>query len=61
MTYPPSIPTKLWRPGFLYHIDAIANHRIGLERYYGIWQSRDHAPPPSRRDGRPFTNLAVLR
>jgi hypothetical protein len=56
MAYPPRIPTKLWRPGFIYEIDVVLNHRIGVERYFGGWSGG-----PARLDGRPETTLAILR
>lgn len=60
MAYPPSISTKLWRPGFLYTTSAVCNHRIGRERYWGHWRTRDGSPGPLRLDGQPQTTLAVL-
>jgi hypothetical protein len=60
MAFPPSIPTKLWRPGFLYRTDAVLNHRIGRERYWGRWRSRDGGPLPARADGQGETTLAVV-
>ena len=56
----PLIATKLWRPGFLYVTRIVQNHRIGRERYWGTWQSRDGAAPPRRTDGQPDTTLAVV-
>jgi hypothetical protein len=56
----PLIATKLWRPGFLYTNRIVLNHRIGQERYWGAWQSRDGAAPPRRTDGTPETTLAVV-
>ena len=60
MAFPPSLPTKLWRPGFLYVTRVVQNHRIGLERYWGAWQSRDGAAPPRRSDGKPETTVAEV-
>jgi hypothetical protein len=57
MAYPPRIPTKLWRPGFIYKVDVVLNHRIGVERYFGMWS----AGGPVRLDGRPDTTLVTLR
>jgi hypothetical protein len=54
MAFPPSIPTNLWRAGFIYKIDAVLNHRIGVERYWGAWGG------PRRLDNQPETTLAVL-
>jgi hypothetical protein len=60
MAFPPRIPTSLWRPGFVYALDAVLDHRIGRERYWGYWRSRDGSTAPQRVDGRPQTTLAVL-
>jgi hypothetical protein len=54
MAFPPSLSTKLWRPGFIYTIRVVLNHRIGVERYWGAWAG------PRRLDGQPETTLAVL-
>jgi hypothetical protein len=56
MAYPPRIPTKLWRPGFIYEVDVVLNHRIGVERYFGGWSGGG----PMRLDGRPETTLVTL-
>ncbi len=56
MAYPPRIATKLWRPGFLYKVDVVLDHRIGLERYWGAWSYGG----PGRLDGRPDTTLAII-
>jgi len=61
MAFPPRLPTTLWRHGFLYTSDAVLDHRIGRERYWGHWRSRDGSPAPQRVDGEPQTTLAVLR
>jgi hypothetical protein len=61
MAFPPRLPTRLWRRGFLYTSDAVLDHRIGRERYWGRWRSRDGSPAPQRVDGRPQTTLAVLQ
>jgi hypothetical protein len=60
MAFPPTLPTKLWKPRFLYVIGVVLNHRIGQERYAGAWQTRDGSPPPRRSDGKPDTTLVVL-
>jgi hypothetical protein len=60
MAYPPRIPTKLWRPGFVYTTDAVLNHRIGRERYLGHWRSRDGTPAPRRVDNQAQTTLVTL-
>lgn len=51
MAIPPSLPTKLWRPGFIYKTTTVMNHRIGREQYAGRWISRDGSPAPGRTDG----------
>ncbi len=60
MAFPPSMATKLWKPGFLYVTRVVENHRIGRERYWGVWQPRDGSPPPRRLDGQLETTLAVV-
>jgi hypothetical protein len=60
MAFPPSLPTKLWKPRFLYMTDAVLNHRIGTETYTGRWQSRDGSGPPRRADNKPDTTIAVV-
>ncbi len=60
MAWPSSLPTKLWRPGYLYRTVTVLNHRIGRERYEGHWASRDGSPAPRRLDKRPDTTLLVL-
>ncbi len=57
MAYPTSLPTKLWKPGFIYVAWVVANHRIGRERYLGRWYGQY---APRRADGAPETSLAVL-
>jgi hypothetical protein len=52
-----SVPTKLWRQGFLYRAEIVLNHRIGRERYWGRWRSRDGSPAPQRLDGTPQTTV----
>jgi dolichyl-phosphate-mannose-protein mannosyltransferase len=53
----PSLPTRLWRPGFIYMVDVPLDHRIGEERYSGTWSGNG---APQRLDGQPDTTLAVL-
>jgi hypothetical protein len=54
MAFPPPLPTRLWRTGFIYKIDVVLNHRIGVERYWGVWAG------PRRLDGAVQTTLAVV-
>ena len=60
MAFPPSLPTKLWRTGYIYKTTVVLNHRIGVERYVGGWASRDGASPPQRIDHKPDTTLVTL-
>jgi hypothetical protein len=60
MAFPPSLPTKLWKVGFIYATVTVLNHRIGLERYTGHWSSRDGSPPPRRLDHKAETPLLAL-
>ncbi|MGO9838090.1 MAG: glycosyltransferase family 39 protein [Polyangiaceae bacterium] len=60
MAFPPTLPTKLWRPNFIYETEVVLNHRIGRERYWGYWRSRDGSRPPARLDGQPQTKLVVV-
>jgi hypothetical protein len=57
MASPPTLPTKIWRPGFIYKLDVVLNHRIGVERYWGAWSG---SSPPRRLDGQPETTLVVV-
>jgi len=57
---PPPISTKLWRPGFLYTIEVVLNHRIGRERYWGYWVSQDGSPAPGRIDAATPIVLATV-
>jgi len=60
MSWPPSIATRAWLPGFYYSIQVPLNHRIGRERYTGRWMSRDGSPPPARTDGGLDATLAIV-
>ena len=51
--YAPPIPTKLWKPGYVYEFVAAMNHRLGHERYWGMW-----AGGPSRLHGDAKIELA---
>ncbi len=37
LSFPPPIPTRLWKRGYIYHHDAVMLHRVGLERFAGAW------------------------
>jgi hypothetical protein len=60
MAWPHPLPTKLWRAGFLYKTETVLNHRIGRERYWGSWVSRDTTLASQRIDGQAQTTLARL-
>ncbi|HEX8796592.1 MAG TPA: glycosyltransferase family 39 protein [Polyangiaceae bacterium] len=60
MAWAPSIPTKLWRKGFIYRTETVMNHRIGVEQYLGRWSTRDGVPAPKRLDHHPETTLAIV-
>jgi hypothetical protein len=60
MAWPPPLPTKLWKAGFLYVVEVVMNHRIGRERYLGHWQPLDGAWAPQRTDRAPDTILAIV-
>jgi hypothetical protein len=46
MAFPPSLSSKLWKKGYLYHVDVELKHRVGKERYVGMFVSRDGAAAP---------------
>jgi hypothetical protein len=60
MSASPPLSTKLWKPHFIYVTDAVLNHRLGRERYWGRFRSRDGSPAPERVDGKPQTTLTVV-
>jgi len=60
MAWPPSLPTRLWRPGWIYKTEAVLNHRIGRERYSGAWRAMSAGPVPRRADGAGDTTLVIL-
>jgi hypothetical protein len=60
MAAPPSLSTKLWKPRFIYVTDAVLDHRLGQERYWGRFRSRDGSPAPERLDGKPQTVLTIV-
>jgi hypothetical protein len=60
MAFPPPLSTKLWRAGMIYTTSAVLNHRIGRERYWGYWTSRDGKPAPARTDGALETTLVLV-
>jgi len=60
MSWPEPLPTKLWKPRYLYKTTTVLNHRIGIERYSGRWIPRDGGAFPHRVDNRPDTLLTIL-
>lgn len=60
MSFPPTLPTKLWKVGYIYTLVTVMNHRIGRERYFGRWGSRDGTRGPQRVDHKPDTTLAIV-
>jgi hypothetical protein len=60
MALGPLIPTRLWRKGMIYETHAVLNHRIGVERYWAYWASRDGTPAPRRVDGKSETTLTTV-
>jgi hypothetical protein len=60
MAWAPSLPTKLWRKGFIYRTETIMNHRIGFEQYLGHWATRDGSVAPRRLDHHAETTLAIV-
>jgi 4-amino-4-deoxy-L-arabinose transferase-like glycosyltransferase len=58
---PNSLSTKLYRPGFIYSQTIVLHQRIGVEQFWGVFQSRDGSAPPVRLDGRPETPLVVMK
>jgi hypothetical protein len=61
MAYATSLPPKVWKRGNLYVVRCALLHRIGFERYFGAWRSRDGSPAPGRLDAKPSTDLVTVR
>jgi hypothetical protein len=57
LAYPGSLPTKLWKVGYLYFTEIELDHRIGREKYVGRWLG---AWAPKRMDGTTETTLAEV-
>jgi hypothetical protein len=53
LAFPPPIPTHFWKAGYIYHLDAVMLHRVGLERYVGGFTGGG----PARVDSQPNTVL----
>jgi hypothetical protein len=60
MAWPSSLPTGLWRKGFIYKTEVVLNHLIGRERYSGYWAARYGAHAPQRVGGPALMQLLVL-
>jgi hypothetical protein len=58
---PAALSTKLYRPGFIYSFTVVLRQRVGVERFWGGFQSKDGSTPPVRVDGRPETVLLVAK
>jgi 4-amino-4-deoxy-L-arabinose transferase-like glycosyltransferase len=58
---PAPMLTKAYRPGFIYAQTVVLRQRVGVERFWGLFQSKDGSAPPVRIDGKPITELLVLR
>jgi hypothetical protein len=59
VSVPAGLSSRLHRPGFLYSHTVVLRQRIGVERFWGSFESRDGAPPPVRMDGLLETPLLV--
>lgn len=60
VAYPTSISPSAWLPGALYKQTIVLRQRIGEERFFGFFTAR-RGPLPTRTDGKPHTDLIVLR
>ncbi len=50
MAWPPTLPTSLWKKGYLYVVDFVLNHRIGVERYVATWAGGPARRPANARE-----------
>ena len=55
----PSLPTKLWKRGFVYVLSCPMLHRIGEEEYRATFRGRA-GTPIRRADGSAVTLLAIV-
>ena len=58
--YPPSLPTRYWRSGYIYRIECSLFKRIGSERFGGFWSALPGQPAPIPLDGLPTIDLALV-
>ena len=61
VSMPPALSTRLYRPGFIYSHRVVLRQRVGVERFWGSFQSKDGSPAPVRIDGLPQTPLLVAK
>lgn len=61
LAYPSSIPTNLWKKGFIYRVRVELKHRLGEEVLSGGWSSVDGRPAPAALHGPNEEDLVVLR
>ncbi len=58
----PSLPSSIWRAGFIYTASCSAYHRIGIEQYTGTFRAREaKGRVPHRTDGADPVILAELQ
>jgi 4-amino-4-deoxy-L-arabinose transferase-like glycosyltransferase len=58
--YPASLPSRYWRPGFIYRIESSLLKRIGKERFFGFFTALPGQPAPIREDGLMSSDLAIV-
>jgi hypothetical protein len=61
VSLPVSLSMKLYRPGFLYSLPVVLRQRLGVENFWGSFQSKDGTIPPVRLDGQPLTALMIAK
>ena len=57
---PPTVPTKLWRPGHIYSIKFTYRHRPGTERLFGTFVASPGGRAPALIGGARSVELAIL-
>jgi hypothetical protein len=60
VSLPQPMSTRLYRPRFLYSHTIVLRQRLGVERFWGYFQTRGGGSAPTRLDGRLETPLATL-
>jgi hypothetical protein len=58
---PAALSTNMYRPGFVYSHTVVLRQRIGVERFWGSFRSKDGSAPPAQLDGLPQTSLLVAK